>query len=56
MAGVHAIVMDLIPVHEELAQFVNTGASGFILKDATAEDFVDTIRSVAEATQVLRRR
>ena len=47
------IVMDLVPVHEELAQFVNAGVAGFILKDATFEDFVGTIRSVASGTRVL---
>ena len=47
------IVMDLLPVHEEIAQFVNVGVAGFILKDATFEDFVGTIRSVAEGVRVL---
>src|SRR3954467_1906562 len=47
------IVMDLLPVHEELVQFVNAGVAGFILKDATLEDFVGTIRAVAAGTRVL---
>jgi DNA-binding NarL/FixJ family response regulator len=47
------IVMDLLPVHEEIADFVNAGVAGFILKDATFEDFVGTIRSVAEGARVL---
>src|SRR6185436_20968314 len=47
------IVMDLLPVHEELAQFVNAGVAGFILKDATLDEFVGTIRSVAEGARVL---
>jgi two-component system NarL family response regulator len=47
------IVMDLLPVHEEIAQFVNAGVAGFILKDATFEDFVATIRSVASGVRVL---
>src|SRR4051812_19074866 len=47
------IVMDLVPVHEELAQFVNAGVAGFILKDATIADFVATIRSVADGGRVL---
>ena len=45
--------MDLLPVHEEIAQFVNVGVAGFILKDATFEDFVGTIRSVADGARVL---
>jgi len=53
MTETQVIVMDLLPVHEEIAQFVNMGVAGFILKDATFEDFVETIRSVAEGKRVL---
>ena len=53
IADARVIVMDLLPVHEELAEFVNVGVAGFILKDATFEDFVDTIRSVAVGERVL---
>jgi DNA-binding NarL/FixJ family response regulator len=53
MADAQVIVMDLVPVHEELVQFVNAGVAGFILKDATFEDFVETIRSVADGMRVL---
>jgi DNA-binding NarL/FixJ family response regulator len=53
MASARVIVMDLLPVHEEIAEFVNAGVAGFILKDATFEDFVATIRSVADGAQVL---
>ncbi len=53
MADSRVIVMDLLPVHEEIAQFVNAGVAGFILKDATFDDFVATIRSVADGVQVL---
>jgi DNA-binding NarL/FixJ family response regulator len=47
------IIMDLLPVHEDIVDFVNAGVSGFILKDATFEDLVNTIRSVAEGVHVL---
>jgi len=47
------IVMDIIPVHEDLIEFVNAGVSGFVLKDSTFEDFVDAIRSVAAGQKVL---
>jgi DNA-binding NarL/FixJ family response regulator len=53
MADARVIVMDLLPVHEEIAEFVNAGVAGFILKDATFEDFIATIRSVAGGAQVL---
>jgi DNA-binding NarL/FixJ family response regulator len=47
------VIMDLLPVHEDIMDFVNVGVSGFILKDATFEDLVQTIRSVAEGAHVL---
>jgi len=53
MAESRVIVMDLLPVHEEIAEFVNVGVAGFILKDATFDDFVGTIRSVADGARVL---
>jgi DNA-binding NarL/FixJ family response regulator len=53
MAEARVIVMDLLPAHEEVAQFVNAGVAGFILKDATMEDFVETVRSVADGARVL---
>ena len=53
MADARVIVMDLLPVHEEIAEFVNAGVAGFILKDATFEDFVETIRSVSAGARVL---
>src|SRR5476649_2194005 len=37
------IIMDL-PVHEDIVDFVNAGISGFIMKDATFEELVSTIR------------
>ncbi|MDB4871870.1 MAG: hypothetical protein JWL97_2874 [Gemmatimonadales bacterium] len=53
MAESRVIVMDLLPMHEEIAEFVNAGVAGFILKDATFDDFVGTIRSVADGERVL---
>jgi DNA-binding NarL/FixJ family response regulator len=47
------IGMDLIPVQEELVEYVEAGVSGFVLKDATFDDFLRTIRSVANGTNVL---
>jgi DNA-binding NarL/FixJ family response regulator len=47
------IVMDLLPVNEEIREFVNAGVSGFVLKDASFDEFVGTIRSVAAGTKVL---
>lgn len=53
MADAEVIVMDLLPVHQEVVQFVNAGVAGFILKDATFEELVKTIRLVAAGAQVL---
>ena len=47
------IVMDLLPVHEEIVEFVNAGVAGFIMKDATLEDLVRAIRAVADGAHVL---
>jgi DNA-binding NarL/FixJ family response regulator len=47
------IVMDLLPVNEEIMEYVNAGVSGFVLKDASFDEFLTTIRSVAAGTKVL---
>lgn len=46
------IVMDLAPVEGDIVQFVKAGAAGFILKDATLDDFLTTIRTVADGEKV----
>jgi DNA-binding NarL/FixJ family response regulator len=51
--GAKVIVMDLIPVNEDIMQFVNAGVSGFVLKDATFDEFVATIRAVGAGGKVL---
>lgn len=52
-AEARIIVMDLFPVHEEIREFVNAGVAGFVLKDASFDQFVATIRSVAGGSKVL---
>lgn len=47
------VVMDLLPVNEEIREFVNAGVSGFVLKDATFDEFISTIRAVAGGAKVL---
>jgi DNA-binding NarL/FixJ family response regulator len=47
------IVMDLLPGEEDVIEFIKAGANGFIVKDATVEEFVRTVRSVAEGTDVV---
>lgn len=53
MTTTHVIVMDLLPANEEVVQFVNAGVAGFILKDASVDDFVSTVRTVANGQRVL---
>jgi DNA-binding NarL/FixJ family response regulator len=50
---VKIIVMDLVPVNEDIADFVNAGVDAFVLKDATFDEFVATIRAVARGEKVL---
>lgn len=47
------IVMDLAPVQADILQYVEAGASGFILKDASLNDFLSTIRTVSKGATVL---
>ncbi len=47
------IGMDLVPVQTELVQYVEAGVCGFVLKNATFNDFLKTIRSVAKGANVL---
>lgn len=47
------IVMGLLPIQEDVANYVRAGASGFIMKDASFEDFFRTIRAVAGGAEVL---
>ena len=47
------IVMGLAPVQADVLQYVKAGANGFILKDASLNDFLITIRTVNEGATVL---
>jgi DNA-binding NarL/FixJ family response regulator len=47
------IMMDVLPINEDVMEFVNAGVSGFILKDATLDEVFATIRSVAAGAHVL---
>lgn len=50
---VKVIVMQLLPAHEDVVDFVHAGVSGFIMKDASAGEFVAAIRAVADGSSVL---
>jgi len=51
--GVRVIAMDILPDEVDIVEFVKAGGSGFILKSAALEDYIDTIRAVAEGYKVL---
>jgi DNA-binding NarL/FixJ family response regulator len=50
---VKIIGMGLAPTQSDIMEFVQAGAEGFILKDATVEDVIKTIRAVARGQTVL---
>jgi DNA-binding NarL/FixJ family response regulator len=52
-AGMKVIVMDLVPMQSDVVIYVQAGVAGFILKDATMDDFLDTIRSVSRGETIL---
>ena len=47
------IVMGLLPLQQDVADYVRAGASGFIMKEASFEEFFATIRAVADGREVL---
>jgi DNA-binding NarL/FixJ family response regulator len=47
------IIMGLLPAEEDVAAYVQAGASGFIMKDASFDAFFATIRAVAAGEEVL---
>ena len=47
------IMMDLAPTQPPLVEYVQAGVAGFVLKDATFDDFLQTIRDVARGKKVL---
>jgi DNA-binding NarL/FixJ family response regulator len=47
------IAMDILPEHVDIVEFVEAGGSGLILKSASLQDYVDTIRAVAGGQKVL---
>ena len=45
--------MDILPNHVDVVEFVKAGGSGFILKNAPVEDWIETIKTVATGAKVL---
>jgi DNA-binding NarL/FixJ family response regulator len=53
MPEVKVIGMGFVPSQSDIVEFVEAGASGFIMKDATVKEFLRTIRSVAQGVKIL---
>ena len=51
--GVKVIVIDLVPPAMHLMELVRAGVSGFVLRDASLDDCVRTIRAVIGGADVL---
>jgi DNA-binding NarL/FixJ family response regulator len=47
------IVMDLAPVQPALVEYVSAGVCGFVLRDATFDEFLRSIREVVRGSKVL---
>ena len=47
------IIMDIVPLQSDIVTFIKAGVSGFLLKDASTNDFLNTIRLVADGEKVL---
>ena len=47
------IVMGLLAVQEDVADYIRAGASGFIMKEASFEDLFTTIKAVVAGAEVL---
>lgn len=50
---INVIVMDLVPLQEDILKFVEAGVSGFIMKDASVGEFLKTLRSVHKGEKIL---
>lgn len=50
---VKVVAMDILPEETDIVEFVKAGGAGFILKSAAVEDYVNTIKAVAEGEKVL---
>lgn len=50
---VRVMGMGLVPSQSDIVEFVEAGASGFVMKDAAKGDFLGTIRLVAKGEKVI---
>ncbi len=50
---IKVIGLGLLPSQEDVLEFVEAGASAFVLKDSSVEEFLSTVRTVAHGGHVL---
>lgn len=50
---IKVIVMDLVPLQEDILRYVEAGVSGFIMKNDSMSEFLKTIRAVHAGEKVL---
>ena len=50
---INVIGLGLVPSQQDIMEFVQAGAAGFILKTATLNEVLETIRSVARGIKIL---
>jgi len=53
MPEARVVVMHVLPEREEIFEFVKRGASGFLARETSTDEFVRTIRAVAAGADVL---
>ncbi|MFZ1683128.1 MAG: response regulator transcription factor [Candidatus Zixiibacteriota bacterium] len=49
----HVIIMDLVPEDSEVVGYVRAGVSGFVMRDATFNQLLSTIKTVAKGARVV---
>ncbi len=47
------IMMGMVPLQDDIADYVKAGASGFVMKNATFTEFFATVRAVAAGGEIL---
>lgn len=53
MPDTKVIAMDILPEETDIVEFIRAGGAGLILKSASIDDFINTIRKVVQGEKVL---
>ena len=52
MPETRIVVMDLMPLSEEILELINAGVSGIVMKDSSFDEFAANLRAVAGGAKV----